>query len=303
MAQKKEVKRATKQIDASLNEPINKDAPPTIYGTNVKPELANAVLNLSVDFLKQQQALANGFVMWHPKTWISVLLAATLYLVSHATWPRNTRTVSGFVMQFVLMNQTVLLTFLIVVVLSTSMIFTLLSKFTEKMFQEKIDRVVQSDGDVVFDFGLTKLANGTLKDKSKLQNSQVIVYRETPIALVNIMENKAMSTKYSLVMGISTIGCRRVYIKSGIIEDLLDWALIRTKNIQNDSRQYQSDKPMKLLVDVYSFDKNLRETLAKKGFSLVKSYKLPESRLLGQIFGVRKELWGVQFHYDAKKQK
>lgn len=47
----------------------------------------------------------------------------------------------------------------------------------------------------------------------------------------------------------------------------------------------------------------MKKTLKSKGFSLIKAVKLEESRLLGGLFGVKKELWGVQFHFDSKKQK
>lgn len=290
------------QVDASLNEPINKDAPPTIYGTKLKPELATAALNLSVDFLKQQQSLANKHIMWHGNTVAIVLLCAFVYLVPRVTVPAGTKTVSGFLLQFVLINRAELLTFVVVIMIGASFIFTFLSRFTEVMFKAKISQVVDTKGAAVFNFNLTDLSKGELDDKSKLDNTQVIVYRETPIAMVSIIENKLLSSSDSLVMGVSTIGTRRVYLKSGILEDLLDWALVRTKNIQN-SGKYSAGNSMKLLVDVYSFDKPMKETLKSKGFSLIKSYKLEESRLLGALFGVKKELWGVQFHYESKKQK
>ncbi|SCU96336.1 LAFA_0G05776g1_1 [Lachancea sp. 'fantastica'] len=292
-----------KQIDASLHEPINKDAPPTIYGSHLTPELANASLNLSADFLKQQQSLANKYVIWHPRTLGFSLFCTLAYLVPNAVLPKNTKSASGFIIQFVLMNQTALLTASIVLLMTTSFAFTLLSKVTEKVFQAKVDAIVETEGNLVFGCKLEQLANGTIKPTEKLKNTQIIVYRDTPIALASILENEAVSNADSLVMGISSIGTRRVYVKSGIIEDLLDWALLRTKNIQIGSQKFKSDRSMKLLVDVYSFDQVMKDTLVKKGFTLIKSHKLPESRLLSGIFGMRQELWGVQFRYDSKKEK
>ncbi|SCV03695.1 LANO_0G05688g1_1 [Lachancea nothofagi CBS 11611] len=302
MSKKGSVKKSIKQVDASLHEPINRDVPPTIYGTNLKPELASAALNLSVDFLKQQQALANHFLVCHPKTIAFVLLGSFIYLVPNVNLPRNTRSVISFAIQFVLMNRVQLLTCGVVVAIVASVLFTLLSKFTDSFFKEKINQVIDSDGSVLFDCKLTELAGGIVKDKKKLQNTQIILYRETPIALVSVLANSGVSDNDSLVMGVSTIGCRRVYAKSGIVEDLLDWAVIRTKNIQSEGSNDTSNS-MKLLVEVYSFDNNVKDVLKKKGYSLVKSCNLSESKLLGGLFGVQKELWGVQFHYDAKKQK
>ncbi|SCU99810.1 LAME_0G05666g1_1 [Lachancea meyersii CBS 8951] len=303
MAKKSGSRGPIKQVDASLNEPINKDAPPTIYGSHLTPEFASAALNLSVDFLKQQQSMANKYILWHPKTLSVVSFCAIIYLLPNISLPEKTRNASGFVVQFVLMNQAQLLTAGLVLLISTSVVFTLLSKVTENIFKSKVKKVVESEGSSIFGCQLEKLAKGTIKPTDKTKDTQIIVYRDTPIALVSVLENESISKSDSLVMGISSIGSRRVYAKSGIIEDLLDWALIRTKNIQNESDKFNTDKSMKLLVDAYSFDETLKQTLTKKGFSLIKSYKLPESRLLGGLFGVRRELWGVQFHYDTKKQK
>ncbi|KAM3161655.1 Inorganic phosphate transporter PHO86 [Lachancea thermotolerans] len=299
---KKTQPQMVEQMDASLHEPINKDAPLTIYGSKLKPELATAALNLSIDFLKQQQSLANQHVMWHRKTLGTAFLCAFVYLAPRATFPKGSKSVMGTVVQFVLMNKVQLVYFAVVTILAASFIFTFLARFTEDLFKRKISQVVDTNGVAVFGVDLTELVKGNIKDKSKLDNTQVIVYRETPIALASVVENSLMSSNDALVMGVSTIGSRRVYLQSGIIEDLLDWALIRTKNIQKTGK-FEAGNSMKLLVEVYSFDKVMKKTLKSKGFSLIKAVKLEESRLLGGLFGVKKELWGVQFHFDSKKQK
>ena len=161
--------------------------------------------------------------------------------------------------------------------------------------------ILDSNGQIIYGVDLKRLASGEKQDKNLLENTEIIVYRNTPIAVVSVLENKSLSKKDSLVMGISTVGCRRVYLKSGILEDLLDWALIRTKNYQKEHPQFKHGESMKLLVDVYSFEYNTKQTLSKKGFSMIESYKLPENKFLAGLFGIKKELWGIQFHFEPKK--
>lgn len=185
--------------------------------------------------------------------------------------------------------------------ISASTFITLLSKITEMVFKRKSKLILDTNGQIIYGVDLKNLARGEKQDKTLLDNTQIIVYRDTPIAVVSVLENKPLSKKDSLVMGVSTIGCRRVYLKSGILEDLIDWALIRTKNHQKEHPQFKHGESMKLLVDVYSFETYTKKTLAKKGFSMIESYKLPENKFLAGMFGIKKELWGIQFHFEPKK--
>ncbi|SCV01918.1 LAMI_0G14576g1_1 [Lachancea mirantina] len=298
---KQVVKGTVKQVDASLDKPIDKDAPPTIYGSKLKPEFASAALNLSVDFLRQQQSEANKYLLWNKTTLLGSFTCALLYLVSKSTFPRGSKSVSGFFVQYAYMNTKELITAGIVIVISSSVIFTLLSRVTENVFSKKIDAIVKTEGESVFDVNLNKLSADKVKGSEVLENTQIIVYRDTPIALAAIMENKHLSTEDSLVMGVTTIGARRVYLKSGVMEDLIDWALLRTKDLQY--RKHGNGKSMKLLLDVCSFDKDLRDALKKKGFSPIKTFKYEESRVLNSLYGIRRELWGVQFRFEAHKKE
>lgn len=290
-----------KQVDAKLTEPLDSDAPPTIYGATLKPEFATAALNLSVDFVKQQSSLLNSYLIWHPVTSFSIFGCGLIYLISQSSYPGNAKHVTGWLYQYFLMNKKELFSFIIVCAMAGSLLLTFCAKLTESVFKKKSKAILETNGEIVYGIDLKKLASGEIQKSELAENTEIIVYRETPIAVVSILENKTLSKKDSLVMGISTMGCRRVYLKSGILEDLIDWALIRTKNYQKDHGQFKNGESMKLLVDVYSFETYTRETLKKKGFTLIESYKMPENKFLAGLFGVKKELWGVQFHFEPKK--
>lgn len=301
--EKSKIRSAAGQVDASLHEPINVEAPPTIYGTVVKPELATASLNLSIEFIKQEQSLANKHLIHHYLTYSIILIVSCVYLTPRLIIPKNlsSRSVTRFLYQLLHFNMYPFGTLFAIIAITFVGLFTAYSRITETFFKSKIVDITSQNGKGVFGIDLRKLALNEKETLSAAQvnNTYIIIYRETPIALVSMTENLALSKKESLVMSITSLGCRKVYLNSGIVEDLLDWAMLRTKTIGKEGNY---GKSMKLLIDVYSFDSRMKKILKNKGFSLVKSVKLQESRLLGGLFGVDKEIWGVQFHFEQSKE-
>ncbi|AAS52245.2 ADR325Cp [Eremothecium gossypii ATCC 10895] len=294
------------QLDPKLTNPIDNDAPPTIYGSALTPELATAALNLPIDFLKQKESLANKHVARHPITLSVIMLAVAVYMGNSCVLPAGpSQSVIEQLTAFAVLNKKELISAIIVLCVVSSLTITTLAKMNAALFKSKTDAILESKGANIFKVNLSNLAEGDseVAKSEEVNNTHVVVYRETPIALVSVKENKGLSTKDTLVVGVSTIGCRFVYLKSGILEDLLDWALVRTKKIQKQSGKYSTGQSMKLLVDVYSFDKYMKSLLKKKGFSHLESFKLPEDRILSSIFGVRRELWGVQFHFESAEEK
>ncbi|QLQ78551.1 hypothetical protein HG537_0A07980 [Torulaspora globosa] len=296
--------KPVEQVDASLDQPINVEAPPTIYGTTIMPGLATASLNLSADFIKQQQSLANKSMIHHYLTKAVLVIVASIYLSRTIILPRNlsSGSMGSFAYQFMLFNRYPLGTLVAVLALTFLCLLTAYSRVTETFFKSKISEATADSGKSCFGMNLREYVLKPEKGSrdSQADNTYVIVYRETPIAVISLSENKSLSSEDSLVMSISALGCRKVYLTSGILEDLLDWAMIRTKAIAKDGKYGES---MKILVNVYSFDDHMKKTLKAKGFSLIASSKIKESRVLGGIFGFEKDLWGVQFHIEAPKKK
>ncbi|CCK73590.1 Pho86p NDAI_0G06070 [Naumovozyma dairenensis CBS 421] len=294
------------QVDASLDKPIDKDAPPTIFTTALTPEYATAALNLSVDFLKQQQGECNKYLISHPVVLSSIVLILTIYMTPKFTYPSNEdiSSVSSFLYHLFLLNKRNVFSALIITLICTSFLFTGLSRISDSFFKSKIDRILQSNGELVFNTDLKALQSDTQEknrkkkntsEKDTLENTHIVVYRNTPISLISISKNLSLDN----VININSIGARKVYLKSGILEDLLDWSMIRSRTLCSASKK-KSDTPLKVIVEVYSFDDKLKKTLKKRGFSFISSTKIVENRLLGGLFGVKKELWGVQFHFASK---
>lgn len=295
------------QVDASLDQPLNDKLPPAIYATDLTPELATASLNLAVDFNKQKQGLANKYLLSHPITLFLVFICVVIYLIGHVELPSTivAKSIVGFFYQLVLLNTTSFVTASVVLSVSAVVIFTFVCRFSETFFKSKNLEITNTNGEIIYGTDLFAFKSGKVKadmksydSKNFSKNTHIIVYRNTPIALISISENKILSNPDSLVMSITTLGCRKVYIPSGILEDLIDWALLRTKEIAQKNRYGES---MKVLIDILSFDTVMKEILTRKGFSVIQVGRLQENRILGGLFGVKSELWGVQFRYEAKK--
>ncbi|KAH3898774.1 Pho86p SCDLUD_005109 [Saccharomycodes ludwigii] len=292
-------KTIAKQIDAALDEPLNADAPPTIYGTTLKPELATAALNLSVDFLKQQQAAANKYAAWHPFNFMWITLVVAIYLGFNTTYPdfKEASSVTSWIFQYISMNMTEIGSSFLIFGISCSIFFTLFGRIINSLFSNKINVILKTHGQDIFSLDLSTLMTGVSPNESNLiGNTHVIVYRDTPISLISIKENKDLTTETKLVMDITSLGSRKVYAKSGILEDLIKWAMLRTKDLRANPKQ----NSMMLLMDAYSFDHVTKEALRKCQFKMIESYKLDESRIIGGILGARKELWGLSFDFRPK---
>lgn len=292
------------QLDASLDEPINVEAPPTIYGTALKPELATASLNLSIDFIKQQQSLANKAMIHHAITKVVLVLALAIYLGPRVILPRSLSSASAgaIVYQFLILNRYSLGSSIGLLAVAFLCLLTTYSRISEIFFKSKISEATANFGLSYFGLNLREYVLESKEGTKEPQadNSYVIVYRQTPIAVVSLSEDKTLTTDNSLVMSISTVGCRKVYRTSGILEDLLDWSMIRTKAIAKDHKLGES---MKVLVNVYSFDHHMKTTLKSKGFSRIATSNIKESKVLGGLFGFERELWGVQFHVESPKKE
>ncbi|CCK68604.1 Pho86p KNAG_0B01570 [Huiozyma naganishii CBS 8797] len=280
------------QVDASLNKPLDKDAPPTIFQTRLTPEYATAAMTLAVDFVKQKQALATKYLVFHPLVIGGIVLLLAVFMTPRVTLPQHFSSVTLYCTHLVLLNKKHTIGAVIFLAITSSFMLTLVSRVSEAFFKAQVSRIEDSNGALVFNKDLAGiLASGD-------DNTNIVVYRNTPIALVSIKKTEVLSDTESLCMVINSIGCRRVYLKSGILEDLIDWANGASKQVHDEQKARAPS--LRLILEVYSFDGFLKETLAKKGFHCISSRTIAENKILGGVFGAKKELWGVQFHIENK---
>lgn len=287
-----------KQVDAALNKPLDVDSPPTIFQTTLTSEYATAALNLSVDFIKQRQSLANKYLLLHPFVLIFITLIVSIVMIPRLVYPHGFVSVTQWLYHLFLLNKTHFFTILITSTMLISVIFTLLSRLVEAVYKSEIDKIVKSNGLPLFNVELNQLAQQKTTDETILQNTNIIVYRNTPIALISVSESHVLSSDTSICVTINTVGCRKVYIKSGILGDLIDWAMIRTEKINNGKKS-----SCKLVIEIESTEYDLQKTLLSKGFKCFSRQRLRSNRILGGLFGIKKELWGVQFHINSQNSQ
>ncbi|KAK5780731.1 Pho86p PWA37_003383 [Arxiozyma heterogenica] len=287
-----------KQVDAALDKPLDVDSPPTIFQTTLTPEYATAALNLSVDFIKQRQSLANKYLLLHPFVLSFITLIVLIIMIPRLVYPHGFLSVTQWLYHLFLLNKAHFFTMLISSTMLISLIFTLLSRLVETVYKAEVDKIVKSNGLPLFNVELNQLAQQKIPDETVLQNTNIIVYRNTPIALISVSESHVLSSDTSICVTISTLGCRKVYIKSGILGDLIDWAMIRTEKINNGKKS-----SCKLIIEVESIEHDLQKTLLSKGFKCFSRQRLRSNRILGGLFGIKKELWGVQFHIKSKQSQ
>ncbi|KAH3675552.1 hypothetical protein WICMUC_002641 [Wickerhamomyces mucosus] len=291
------------QKDASLDSFLDESAPPTLVFTKLTPELSNAALNLSIDFFRNIQTTASRAIVFHPFSIISILLSSSAY--SYYILGDYYK-VGGI--KLIWENLEIVVTVLIFITGVSSFFFVLATFFTT-VIRDRADNIVK-DSEVVFGLDLTRLAvinpKSSKLDKSsielleKAENTQIALYRETPIALISIEKSDELSNKQKFVTKIKGLGIRKVYSKSGILEDLIDWSIYRT-NILNNNKAGK----ILILLEVLSTDNQLKKTLQKKKFQKItnKSIETDSISNIGlKLYGISVEIWGVALNVKNKDQ-
>lgn len=279
---------AVAQKNIRLDQPIDENAPPTIYTTSLKPELANAALNLTIDFQRQKQSGANRHIFKHPISIVTILVAA----LSFGFWKIGWIYQKGGV---ALLKKSPEELFPVFIFLSmfASIFFTLVTKPTE-VIKSNADALVDSN-ERIFGFELKDLAqvNNEKKKKEKddllkkSENSSIVVYRDSPIALISIVEVPELFNGETFVVKITGVGVRKVYYKSGIIDDLFDWVQYRSVALNNGKF-----KKLLILIEVLSTDSELKKLLKSKQFQFIEKRPINDSQLL-KAYGITNEIWGL----------
>lgn len=262
-----------------LDQPIDHEAPPTIYSTSLKPEFANAALNLTVDFQRQKQSIVNRHLIKHPYSLLVVVLLVGGFGYYKVGWLLQQD------WKLIKSNLGEILPVLIFMTMVSSIFFTVISRPSE-VIKDRADDLVNSNKDI-FGFELKDLI--TKKDKEitkKSENSSLVVYRDSPIAIVSLVEVPDFKED-TLTLKITGLGVRKVYIKSGIIEDLFDFA--KKRSIFLNNKKYQK---ILILIDALSCDYEFKKLLKSQDFKFIKSQNLSDSKVLN-FYNVKNEIWGL----------
>lgn len=283
-----------KQKEIRLDQPIDHNAPPTIYGTKLTPSLSNAALNLTIDFIRQKQSQANTKIMTHPYSALIIVTVASLFGYWKVGWIYEA---GGW--DLVKQSRDEIFSIVVFVTMFSSILFTVLTRTTDFIKTTSEDLVNDNEG--IFGVELKTFAslNENSNDKktknllSKGDNTQIIIYRDTPIAVLSLIPKPELSNEGKFVTKITGCGVRKVYYKSGIIEDLIDWAIYRSNSLNVGKAE-----KIIVLIDVMSTDLDLKKKLALKNFKFVEKSYYNNSNVL-KLFGIYNEVWGLNLNVTS----
>ncbi|KAH3684697.1 hypothetical protein WICPIJ_004332 [Wickerhamomyces pijperi] len=294
----------SQQKDANLDSSLDEKAPPTLYFSKLTPDLANAALNLAVDFGRRSQAPAIKAIATHPISISTIVVAVAIFgYIQLGEFYRigGLSLIKGNLDQFVVV--------LIFATGLTSFFFMMGTYFTN-IIRENADAIAK-DTTPAFGLDLTRLAminpeNKKLDKESKeilaqAENTNIALYRETPIALVSISPVTNLSDKSKFATKICGLGIRKVYQKSGILEDLIKWALVRSNEL-NAGKSEQ----LLVLIDVLSTDAETKAVLKKMKFQHITTNDVDTTDKISNFglntFGVSLQVWGVALNVKSLKE-
>lgn len=268
--------------ELDLHRPLDREIPSTIRRSPLRPRLSLAALTLHGDFYRQLQSRTNARIFWHPVTitfMILVLLVTVVYQyydlwVVSDTWAefgslvmRNKYLITTLFPSLVFVAGTVGLTSFLL----TDEIRVISDNIGGGAYQQRL-----------FSFPLKVYANSSLEDLEKKETAEflktasattdLIEYRESPIAIVTVVPLPEQSTRDTFYAKITGFHVRKSYKDAGLQNELLDIAIEKTKDLL---AAYVKQKKIKknalrtvLLCDAYSVDPTNRPFVEQKGFEV-----------------------------------
>ncbi|GEQ69300.1 hypothetical protein JCM33374_g2971 [Metschnikowia sp. JCM 33374] len=264
------------QKEVDLNKPLNAAEEAVIRRVPLEPELATVALTLHGDYYRQVQSKSNRQIVWHPLTqtyvW-TVFLVATVYVF------KDLVEISDSVGEFFNLfyhNKYVLTRYFPAMIFVAGTVglvsFTITDEF--RIISDKL----ASDAYMaqVFRFPLKIYANAQAKDldspfvESASQSTDLIEYRNSPIALVTVVPMPNESSNDTFYAKITGLHVRKAYSRAGVEADLLTYAKEKAVHLCNryvaDNNLRASKMRIVLVSEAYSIDNNLTAFYAKEGF-------------------------------------
>lgn len=313
------------QKKVNLNEPLDVEAKPTLNKTNLTPELSEGALTLHGDFYRQQQSQCNKYIFWHP---YSLLVFFTITPIYFTFLVYDLILISDSFGEFISLlfrnKLIIVLVFPCLIILFACIgLSSFLVSDDFKVISDKLMEPVYVEK--LFGFDLTKYSFLTNKDNTRhfspkelkllnngSKNSQLIVYRDSPIAIITLKPLLENSTETNFFVKITGLNVRKVFSKVDFETLLIEWALIRSRELMQEylnSKKITKNEGCKLtvLIDSYSFNKGLNKILKSLSFGLVKEdYQLNPfidtneklisfitSRSLAKFFSVSRQTYGI----------
>lgn len=274
---------AQKKVD--LNTPVDGTKKSTLEVSKLTPDLSEASLSLHGDYYRQMQSLMTKLILWDKNT-ISMLflvLAGYNYYIlsdyievseSITEFIQITKANKGLRVSL-LFNSMVMLGFLgmvgIVSLLITDEFKVITDKLTNRKYLEYL-----------YGFELTKFSkldpeSNNLKDKKLLSqgdNTQIMLYKEEPIACITIKPLLDKSNDSTLFIKVTGMDVRKAFRPLNFEPIMMNWVLERSAIMLKDYLKEKKIKHSKgckatILVDNYTFNKDFAQFLTMNKFNKV----------------------------------
>ncbi|KAI5966425.1 PHO86 [Candida pseudojiufengensis] len=297
-----------KEID--LNSPLDANKPATLVKTSLRPDLSKAALILHGDYYKQSQSNLTRYVFWHP---FSIMVYTTLIpvILGFVLW--DYISVSENLYEFYLIAMRNKNDFIFNILRGVPVIASIFASFGfisyivgEDVGSIANNLVNKNYCDDIFGFKLTEF----VKEKNKIgkngENSNLISYREQPIAIVTLKPDLKQSTVDNFIVQISGIHVRKVFQKVDFDNLLIEWAVLRSRELYQEylknSKSNVTNGSIFITTSCYSFNKNLFQALLNNGFKIIdQSYEFnpfepttkPLQKFVYKLIGATNNTFGI----------
>lgn len=304
------------QRNLDLNAPLSENEAPTLEKHNLTPDLALASLTLHGDYYRQLQGNCNKYIFWHP---FSLALFAAGIAASSAYLLRDYYAVSDNLADFFHMflsrrDMKWQLIYVLPCMVGMFGIIGLIAHLLSDDLRGISDELDHPERiQELYGFDLKKFAKEDLDllltPKQKIlvsngNNTHLILYRNSPIAAITLKPLLEQSTEANFFVRISGIHVRKVFAKADFHTLLLDWALLRSRELFQEFVKNKSNVDsckINILIDAYSFDKPFVTLLQSRSFGRVSSSTLLDPQKTGSNFvqlvyktlGISRDTFGV----------
>ncbi|EEQ38394.1 putative inorganic phosphate transporter [Clavispora lusitaniae] len=273
-----------KQVELNLSTPLKAEADPTIKPIPLEPALATAALTLHGDFYRQLQSKANHHIFWHPIT--QFVLTSTLCGFAYYTYSELIE-ISDSIPEFLFLawnNKYLVSSFFPVIIFLIGTIGIISFLVTDEFRVVSDSLTDDATMSKIFRFPLRIYANYDENDKSQnslafiesaSQSTELIEYRESPIAIVTVIPLPDKSTSEVFYARITGLHVRKVYAKAGLQNELMEIAKLKAKSLCS---RYVADNKIKtksmrivLLAEGYTTDSIMTKIFKENNFKALES--------------------------------
>lgn len=276
-----EFTKMVEQKELDLNKPLDASASAVISRIPLDPSLATLALTLHGDYFRQLQSKCNRRIVWDPLV-LLLLLAAFVGFTSYLFYGLYEVSDSfGEFLELLWRNKLVLTNYFPALIVAASFVGVITFSITDE-FRTMSD-MLGSDAYMatLFRFPLRIYANATEEDMdspliiSGSESTDLIEYRESPIAVVTVVPEPEKSGSLTFYAKIAGLHVRKAYSKAGLESELLQYAKEKAKHLAaryaKDNKLNAKNLKIILMAEGYTIDSVLPSLYLNNGFKIVGS--------------------------------